>query len=382
MTIRIRPLDEQQFAALRDDWQRLLHRTPVDKLFMSWAWQYRWWMQWGHKINGRLLLLGAYDADDNLVGIAPLYRTVEKLKSFIRINRVQFIGNHWRVTGTVRTEYTDFIVEPERHGAVMTAFLQYLNDRVEPDELVICDLDADSRTWRFLYDNAAGLNLGIRAADYDDGGAVRLEGTFEDYVRSLGRNTRLRLFNRRAYLREKGAVRIEYADENSLDNAFQVLDTLHRQRWHKPLFKPDNVAFHRNLCRDFLKAGGLRLSFLYVGERIISALYNVRAGDVEYYIQSGFDTEYDPKVSPGVLHLGYAIEQAYRDGLARFDMLIGGGKNTQYKRHFCHDVKPFYTLQIVRSDRLRWLYKLYDCVQALRRKFARDGGAGEAGEGY
>jgi hypothetical protein len=49
-------------------------------------------------------------------------------------------------------------------------------------------------------------------------------------------------------------------------------------------------------------------------------------GNTVYNIQSGFDKNFDIKLSPATLHMGCAIDDAFNDKqLINFDMLVGMG---------------------------------------------------------
>jgi hypothetical protein len=89
-------------------------------------------------------------------------------------------------------------------------------------------------------------------------------------------------------------------------------------------------------------------------------MYNVRLGDTEYNIQSGFDSLALKGLSLGYLHLGYAMELACEEGIAQFDFLAGTGMRRDYKRDFQAVHRPLMTYQAIRAKPLAWLYRGYD----------------------
>jgi CelD/BcsL family acetyltransferase involved in cellulose biosynthesis len=89
-------------------------------------------------------------------------------------------------------------------------------------------------------------------------------------------------------------------------------------------------------------------------------MLNLRVAGTEYYLQSGFDPSFARGISPGYLHLGYAIEAACRDGLKRFDFLAGRGLHRDYKRDFASVSAPLQTLHLVRKPVLRLLFRVFD----------------------
>ena len=78
-------------------------------------------------------------------------------------------------------------------------------------------------------------------------------------------------------------------------------------------------------------------------------------------------------LSPGFLHLGYAIEAACRDGIQRFDFLAGRGLHRDYKRDFAADQHAADTLHIVRKPSLRALFRIVDRLRGRTSHKARIG---------
>ena len=61
--------DATGFAALRQEWNPLLHDSTSDTIFLTWEWQSIWWEHLG---EGELYLVTMRDGD-HLSGIAPMY---------------------------------------------------------------------------------------------------------------------------------------------------------------------------------------------------------------------------------------------------------------------------------------------------------------------
>ena len=101
-----------EFQCCKEEWQTLLKRSNADPLFMSWHWQFAWWQTWG-ELLGLDLKVFKFWHDDVLIGIIPM--CLDKQSSFpgIKRPRLQFIGNRWRTTPTVRTEYVGPIFDAD-----------------------------------------------------------------------------------------------------------------------------------------------------------------------------------------------------------------------------------------------------------------------------
>lgn len=350
-------LDEEAFANLADEWCRLLERSGADPLFMGWPWLYSWWETWGEQLGLELHLYAAYDAGQELVGLAPFFAHRFRSPVGITLNRLHFLGNAWRIQPTVRTEYCGVIAEQGREASVIEAILAEVS-RVPWHELVVCDQGIrELLQWQEAFDRL-GQRVTTVPRSMDSGVRVQVSGDFREWLNSLGRNTRLKAFNRRGYLHERGRLDCRDLSARESTQFLEQLNRFHEQRWGKPCFDEQPLAFHEALIQR-LPAGNAHLSVLEFEDEPISALYDVRAGRTRYNLQLGFNEQFDRKVAPGTLHLGYAIEESFRDTtIDAFDMLAGRGKKSFYKSHFQGEQVHFLTVQFVRHPLMRWIYRI------------------------
>jgi hypothetical protein len=351
--------DAGRFSDMQAEWQVLLEQSSANNLFMGWAWQYSWWETWGEQLGLQLVLLTAYRGD-HLVGIAPLYLDRVVLAGWLPVSRLQFVGNAFRRHGTVRTEYLEFICMREDADEVCQAFARHLANHVAWDEFVMCDVMRDSATSKAVLTAAgeAGCMDFVRVADR--GIRIDTRGQFDAYLAGLGRQTRLKLYNRRSYLDTLGRVGVQRADAGSLDKYFAILNEFHRKRWGVECFNSESLRFHKHMLQRLADGNSYELECLTLDDEPISTLYNVSAGCTVYNLQSGFNERFNRKLSLGTLHMGLSIERAFADpGMVSFDLLAGMGKKQFYKSHFKGEVVNFTTLQIVRRRMLKVLYRLY-----------------------
>ncbi|MDX1634507.1 MAG: GNAT family N-acetyltransferase [Marinobacter sp.] len=357
MAITVQRFSEVQFRAMGDAWQACLAESDANRLFMSWPWLYSWWETWSQILGLDLYLLGAFDERNILVGIAPLYRRRSYMPVGLRIDRLQIIGNAWRVSPTVRTEYCGLIFHRDRADDIRRALLQHLAQSGW-DELVLCDVSPEEvEANRRVIGDAAGPVTCIRRVT-DEGVSIDTTGVFGDWLKTLGKHTRLKVFNRRQYLSGKSDIQFVEAKTSDFGRFFDLLNHFHVYRWGKPAFDREAVLFHNRLLRRLSPGMRAACTFLMVDGREVSVLYDIFAGGVRYNLQSGFQEDLDPKVSLGRLHLGFAIEQAFLDETcAHYDLLAGRGKHSDYKRHFAGRINEFVTAELVRSPHLRLLYR-------------------------
>lgn len=367
-------LTENEFAHLQAEWQRLLGSSGADPLFMSWAWLYSWWEVWAEPYGLELVLLGVYErSTGQLVGLAPLYRHEVRSLAAIKIRRLHFIGNAWRIGPSVRTEYVGLIALSGCEINVALSISRYLRELVW-DELVISD-SRDRTAGDFgeaLVQDGDTLSL-IRSEA--KGVRIHTNGSFDQWMRQLGRNTRLKAINRQTFFEDdlKGKCQPYEPDADGYSGFFEYLNRFHYQRWGKPCFDERAVDFHLRLLARLDGGQSPQLSQLISGNEIVSVLYDIRVGGRIYNLQSGFDEALHKKLSLGTLHLGYAIRRAFGEcDVDCYDLLAGYGKNTFYKAKFKGEQVAFTTVEFVRSPLLKLAYRFQASLpHELRRRINR-----------
>ena len=371
--LRVTSMDDGSVWKNENEWKDLLSRSSANPLFLEWGWQFLWWKQWGEKRNYKLLLLRAYDTKGRLVGIASMYQVTKRLMGIFPITQAQFVGSSWGSQSTVRSEFLDFLTDSEFENRVKEAFLNYLAEVQSLDELVLVDMDNRSYSNYLVAQKKCFRDHYVRKVHQDVGTLVNTEGDFAEFLAKLGKHTRLKVFNRRSRLQQLGEIEYTYAQEDNLDYYFEQLNSMHVGRWGKPCFDENGLAFHKKLARRYLGQQQLSFSMLLLSGKPIGVLYNIIAEGREYNIQAGYLLDLDKKISVGLLHLGYAIEEAFENSNVReFDLLAGEGKNTFYKSHFGSNKYRFSSWQIIKNPYLAYLYKFYDELPlGIRQKLGR-----------
>lgn len=351
----VRNWTEDEFAGAERAWQALIAASAADPLFMSWDWLWLWWESHRTLLGGELVLLACYDGA-TLVGLAPFYRHTARHRGGLRARRLEFIGSTWRDGRGVFSEYLDLVVASGYEQGVIGAVGAWLRADGDSSDLVLANTPPDGVAARLVREELCSAGL-VRVADPLEAHRLRLTGTFDDYLRRLPGSIRRKIWNQRSKLDHP---RVAIAEAGQAEEILDRVDDFHRARWNAPQYVGVARDFHRALAPKLAEAGALRMSTLESGGAPIVVMYNVRLGGTEYNLQSGFDAGRTAGYSPGYLHFGYSIEEAYRDGLEWFDFLGGEGRRRQYKQDFVTEARVLQTIQVVRSVPLRVLYGVYD----------------------
>lgn len=365
----VRYWSEEEFATSQAAWDGLRARSTADPLFMAWDWQWLWWKHHRDVMGGELAIVACYAGAD-LVGLAPFYLHTATHRGGLRASRLEAIGSTFRDGRGVFSEYLDIIADRSRVDDVISAIAKHLLADTRWEGLVVGNTPAAGVAARMVRRHFAQGCL-IREVDPLEAHVVELPTDFASYLGLVSGSMRRKLWNQRSKLIDPALV---VAGPDDACGVFDQIDAFHMRRWNSPQYVGTARAFHFALAPVLLKRGALRLSTLYSAGTPIAVMYNVRLGDTEYNLQSGFDPERSTGLSPGYLHFGYCMEVACHEGVRRFDLLAGEGRFRQYKQDFNTTEVPLITLQVLRARRLRLLYRVYDMVAGGSGRFRRSRG--------
>ena len=351
--VMVRTWTPEEFAASGSVWADLLSRSDADPLFMSWEWQWLWWQHHASVLNGELLLVAGYDGDSRLVGLAPFYLHRASHRG-VTAGRLESIGSSFRLSNDVFSEYLDLIVDRHYVDSFLPLLGQMLLAEARWSDLVFSNTPVNGLASRLIQEHL-GDGRYVREVDPLTSFVRPLPRDFSQYVQSLDGETRRRMWNQRKRL---NAPQLHKTD--CVDEVLARLDKFHMPRWGRRHYVGVRGEFHRAFAAAMAAKGALHMTELHCDGQPLSAMYNVRLGDTEYNIQSGFDSLALKGLSLGYLHLGYAMELACEEGIAQFDFLAGPGMRRDYKRDFQAVHRPLMTYQAIRAKPLAWLYRGYD----------------------
>jgi CelD/BcsL family acetyltransferase involved in cellulose biosynthesis len=341
--------DGTGFDTLREEWNPLLRRSATNTLFLTWEWQRAWWDSFGP--GKSLFLVTIRDESGALLGIGPLFyqeSPVDPAASLpaISVERpIAIVGGEPQRTvhlvgGTEVSDYLDIIAPTECNPEVCAFLLDALETRF-PEEtgflwqlLDLRCLPSASPTVSSAAELARARGWQVQQAREDVCPVLELPATWDEYLATkLNKKQRHEL--RRKMRRAEEGAHVDWhwvtADdfETGLGTFFQLHKASHPD---KDAFMDEQMqGFFRAVARAALDQGWLRLSILrFNGQPVASYLCFDYGGDRLVY-NSGFDLSAYADLGPGIVAVGYLIEEAIQRGLKRFDFLQG---NERYKYEF------------------------------------------------
>lgn len=297
--------------ALREEWRTLWLRVPDATPFQSPDWLVPWWRHIG---EGELLTLAFRRDDGALAAVLPLYvyRELDGLRKLFPL-------------GIATTDYLDAVVAPEARAAVLP--------RIVP-ELAARGGQWDVAEWPQLRPGAALLEAPAPPGWTDERGEAEpcpvLDLSSGPNV--VPEDTRESLARRRGRAAKKGRVTYERATDETAEEVLDAHLRLHAARWEKRgedgvLAAQAVQRAHRESLPGLLRSGALRLYAMRLEGRIVATVQGFcdppgRAERRVYFYLGGFDPAVE-RLSPGMLVVGHAIEDAVAEGAVAVDFLRG-----------------------------------------------------------
>jgi CelD/BcsL family acetyltransferase involved in cellulose biosynthesis len=317
-----RSLDDVQAS----EWRGLA--TDARHVFATPEWLLTWWRHYGKE---RRQLIGLARTGGKLVALVPL---CESWTHGVRVLR--FVGHGQSdQLGPVSAPLSDPVaasaVRDVIAGIPLRRFILFA-ERIPGDQRLM-----ELSSARLLYREASPV----------------LQGSWDDFLRTRGRNFRqqVRRFPRK--LAELGTVSYRLAsDPERLDQDLDTLFRLHRQRWEGAETSFLRAAkFHRDFAAEAFRRGWLRLWFLEIDSTPVAALLGFRFAGVEAAYQSGRDPALHQQPLGFVL-LAHAARTALGDGMREYRLGRGGDA---YKNRFATTDPTLETYGLARGGAARLL---------------------------
>lgn len=306
---------------------------------------------------------------------ALFFKTRERLLPFFSVLSAYPLGVASRSTGSIRSEYFQLPTDPRINPRIAAAyFSRVLADKW--DRLIIPDVLVDSDDYKSILVAAHLQKMSVIKTGREHTYGVSLaQLTFSDYVKTLGKSSRLKLFNSRKKLEQHGEVKVENLWPDR-ERFFDLLNGFHSLRWGKPCYRDRNLLFINTLLDELPGIGAeIDFSLLTVNAVPVSVVFDVSINGRIYNLQSGYTEDFAKGIALGTLHLGYQIEAAFtRKNASYYDFMAGRGKNSNYKKSLSNSSAEFVTFTLVRSPFLSCAYRFKAQIQKLlfllRKSFA------------
>lgn len=292
---------QDSLTAIAAEWDRLVTRVGASP-FCTPGWFDAWWRAFG---EGRLEVF-TLRRDGELIAVLPLVERHGTLRAL----------TNWHTP-----ELEIPAVDSPARRALLRRVLKGARVSVQLGMLTAGSEDAhDFATL------ATELGQRVLARTIERSPFVELDGTYEDYERTLSQRRRSELRRRRRRLSEQGTL--ELAVETGGERLATLLAegfAIEGSGWKTErgtaiLSRPDTHAFYRLVAAWAAARGSLRLAFLRLDGRPIAFHFTIEEGGSVYQLKGGYDPEFR-ELAPGQLLVQEMIRWAFARDLRTYEFL-------------------------------------------------------------
>jgi CelD/BcsL family acetyltransferase involved in cellulose biosynthesis/glycosyltransferase involved in cell wall biosynthesis len=293
---------------LRPAWRKLHELDRRATIFQS----PEWLLAWRKHFNGGKLLTFATWKDDRLAGLAPMFVYPEGGE-----RKLLFLGHGI-------SDHLGVLVAPSHETEAAAALIAEVTRRSDEwDVAELSDLSDESPLLQPQFRDDLDT---VRAAS-EVSPALRLPDGVSQLEEVIPERRWRKLLYYRRRLQRAGSAQFETANDETFEEHFDALLRLHESRWQQramPGMLADHSIreFHREVASSLLRRGWLRLYSLRLDGSLIASFYGFSDSRTTSYYLGGFAPEFRA-LSPGLLIVGHAIEQAVWEGSREFDFLRG-----------------------------------------------------------
>lgn len=276
---------ESELRALGQTWNSLLSQSANNHVFLTHEWITAWWNLYG---SGKELMTLVAEENGRAVGIAPLYRTVNR-RGPLTTREIRFLADHG-----VGSDFLNFIIPAGREEAVLPFVLDSLWKDKSWTVLNLNDMEETSPNPKLAleYAHAKGAPAAIRRLYPCPW--MPLPETWDEFMKIP--DTVYKKIIRRECTRKLCKQRVSEAilslGPDSLDEYLELLFKLNTERWRKEgeegsFTNETKRQFYKDVSKTLAKRDWLRLAALKVDGKIEAMEFDMRYGDRHYFLQGG-----------------------------------------------------------------------------------------------
>lgn len=279
------------------------------------AWLLPWWraMHEEQLARGELRIVVVCD-DDGLAGVAPLF--VEDVHA--KVVNVRFLGQATLVG-------VHPLVRSDRARDTLAALARAIASlEPRPSILSFDAIDVDSPWPQALVGCWPGRGAWLRDGRHSRATAVRLDGTFEDWVQTRRSDWRSGYRRRQRRLAEQGGVVRRAESVLDAQRGVGALVRLHRARWSRPSdqLSPAIDRTLRDAGERLVASNGFRLWTVEIDDEIIGATVFAAAGGTVAALCTAYDSRWG-RFAPGQGSMVAGIAEGFRLGDDIVDLSFG-----------------------------------------------------------
>lgn len=335
-----------ELGELADAWNSLAGDLP----FRRHEWLAAWWRHY-EQPGAELFVLVVRDAEGDIVGLAPWYRKRGALFG----RTLAFLGS-----GEVCSEYPTLLAPPELAELAARRVADWLVDEGcgEWDAIELEGVHQNDAALAGLIDALVERGCLARRRQRISAWRLELPADWNSYLPRLSKSRRggVRTLEKRYFATGRAVLRTAES-EKDVERGLKILHDLHQRR-RKSLgdagcfASPRFAGFLQEVAQRFYAQDALRLQWIELDGRPVSAAFDLCSTDTVYHYQSGIDPD-SVQDKPGWLMQICSLKQAIGEGFLAYDFLRG---DEPYKSWWRAERRPLVEVRLSAprtSSRLR-----------------------------
>lgn len=309
-------------------WESILEKDVESGVFATPSWLKVWW----ETLSGKELLIAVLLDEDGPVAVFPACKCVDEP------GLLSLLG------GEDVTDQQVPVCVPGREVESLEFFCDWAFSEGGFTTLRLHSVSASTRWPNLIAGLAATRGWTFHGEQVDVSPAIVLPDSFDDYLASLDGHDRHEIRRKRRRLNEAGEVVVRRAHHLGWEEDLAAFFSFHRKAPgpKADFFTPERERFFRRLAADLFLIGTARLDMLDLDGVPVAATFSYDyRGALELY-NSAFEPDLY-KLAPGMVLIGYLIENAIEEGKHTFDFLRG---DERYKMRFGPDPRPVYKVEL------------------------------------
>ena len=311
----------EDLDCIQDEWDRLLESTRDGSLFLSKEWLKTWLeVYW----NGRPIRFLLARDENGLRGLAPLL--------------VDSAGELWcsrSLTLAANSHsHTSTILGGQDKIEVLDAFLEHLARSRSHARMAFKHVVRSSSVATRLPEIAGQHRMCTVARDSTNWSLVRIDGDWEDYLKTRKVRVRRELRRKRKKLERAGQFEIRVVTTpEQCDDAMEQVFHVERKSWKERegtslTTEPGASEFYATLARLWAGRGWLRIYLLCLDGRPIAHIFGAQFRNAYTALKTSYDETYGV-LSPGIVLFGHALQEAFE---AKLDLFDFAGHESRWKQ--------------------------------------------------
>jgi len=329
--------DIKAFEALRDAWNLLLQRNPVQDAFLTWEWLYAWWK---HYRKPRELWLVTAWTSDELVGVAPLMLE-ERRKYGLKLRVLCNVG-------TPDVDVGGFIIQ-NGDPQIYTAVSNYLIGRKRLwDVLELNEMRCDGPEINHLlplFENSGYVTHQKSNPHF----YIPVQGEWEGYLNRLPPKFRREIRSKVRRIEEQSRLTLEHhvgkeVTWQEISTIFEINEYAHFPHLY---CATEERAFQREIFELMREQGWLNIFLLYVDDQPVAYNYGFTYDNKFEDWRAGFNIQYSDHSIGKILYL-MTIEDCFERAYREIDFLCG---DEHYKTRWQTQERTYTQLRFVATNR-------------------------------